>query len=173
VRFEGHAIQEPAFPDDDGSAAADVVAGLASYDADPGAGYAAALAALQESRVLVPVVAVLGEVEHDARGLAREKDSDMATVLLTGRDGRTALLAFTSTAAMQAWNPQARPIAVTVRDAARSALQEQAGALLVDVAGPVQLAVEGSDLRDLADGLVLRRVADGWGWTRPLGPDVT
>lgn len=173
MRFDGHTIQEPAFPDDDGSAAPDVTAALTAYDADPGAGYAAAVAAVQDSRVLVPVLAVLGEVEHDERGLAREKDSEMAAVFLTGRDGRTALLAFTSTAAMRTWNPQARPVAVTAREAARSAVQEQASALLVDVAGPVQLAVEGQDLSDLAEGLVLRRVAgsDGtpaWGWTRPM-----
>jgi hypothetical protein len=168
VRFEGHTIQEPAFPDDDGSAAPAVTAALLAYDADPAAGHAAALAALQDSRLLVPVVAVLGEVEHDERGLAREKDSEMAAVLLTGRDGRTALLAFTSTAAMRAWNPQARPVAVTAREAARSAVQEQAGALLIDVAGPVLFAVDGQELGDLAAGLVLRQVAGGWGWTRSM-----
>lgn len=168
MRFEGHTIQEPDFPDDDGSAAADVTAALAAYDADPAAGHAAALAALQDTRLLVPVLAVLGDVEYDERGLAREKNSEMAAVLITGRDGRTALLSFTSTSAMQAWNPKARPVAVTAREAARSALQDQAGALLVDVAGPVLFAVEGQDLHDLADGLVLRPVDDGWGWTRRL-----
>ena len=57
------------------------------------------MAALAGSRVLVPVVAVLGEVEHDAAGLTRDKDSDMAAVLLRGADGRLALLAFSGTTA--------------------------------------------------------------------------
>ena len=164
-------IAEPEFPDDDGSAAAAVTEALATYDADPATGRAPALAALQDSRVLVPVVAHLGEVEIDERGLAHDKTSDMATVLTTGRDGRTALLSFTSSATMRAWNPQARPVAVSARQAARAALQDGADALLVDLAGPVLLAVEGDDLRDLAAGLELRRVTgpsgEGWGWTTP------
>jgi hypothetical protein len=168
VSFHGPSLQEPAFPDDDGSAAPEVTAALAAYDADPATGHHAALAALQDSRVLVPVVAVLTEVEHDEHGLARDKSSEMAAVLVTGRDGRKALLAFTSTDAMRAWNPEARPVAVTAREAARSALHDGADALVVDIAGPALFPVEGDDLRDLAAGLVLRKVGDGWGWTRPL-----
>lgn len=168
MSFHGRSLAEPAFPDDDGSASAAVTAALTAYDADPERGHPAAVAALQDARLLVPVVAVLGEVEVDEHGRAHDKSSDMAAVLLTGRDGRTALLAFTSTATMRAWNPEARPVAVGARQAALAALDDGADALLVDVAGPVLLAVEGPDLRDLAAGLVLRPVADGWGWTRPM-----
>lgn len=163
------ALAEPEFPGDDGSADPSVTSALAAYDADPQAGHRPALAALQDSRLLVPVVATLGEVEHDEHGLAHDKSSDMAAVLLTGRDGRTALLSFTSTAALQAWNPQARPVAVSARQAARAAQQDGADALVVDLAGPVLFAIEGSDLRDLADGLVLRPLGGSWAWTRPVG----
>jgi hypothetical protein len=168
VSFHGHSLQQPAFPDDDGSTSPEVAAALAAYDADPEAGHHGALAALQDSRLLVPVVAVLTEVEHDEQGRARDKSSEMAAVLITGRDGRTALLAFTGTDAMRAWNPEARPVAVGAREAARAALQDGAEAVVVDVAGPVLFPVEQQDLHDLADGLVLQRVEDGWGWTRPL-----
>lgn len=161
-------LAPPAFPDDDGSTPPEVAAALAAYDADPDTGHVGAIAALQDSRVLVPVVAVLGEVEHDADGLAHDKTSDMATVLVTGRDGRTALLAFTSTATMAAWNPEARPVVVPARQAARAALQDGAAALVVDLAGPVLLAVEDQDLRDLAAGLVLRQIDQRWAWTRPV-----
>jgi hypothetical protein len=163
------ALAEPEFPGDDGSAAPEVTVVLAAYDADPESGHRPALAALQDSRLLVPVVATLGEVEYDERGLAHDKTSDMATVLITGRDGRRALLSFTCTASLQAWNPDARPVGVSARQAARAALQDGAAALLVDLAGPVLFVVEGQDLRDLADGLVLRRVEDAWAWTRAVG----
>src|SRR5690242_9975111 len=76
VSFHGHGLQQPAFPDDDGTADPAVTAALAAYDADPAAGHAAALAALQDSRLLVPVVATLGEVEHDEQGLAHDKSSE-------------------------------------------------------------------------------------------------
>lgn len=159
-------IPDPGFADDDGSADPAVTAVLLSYAEDPTGRHAEVLAVLQDSRVLVPVMAVLGEVEYDEQGLAHDKSSDMATVLITGRDGRTALLSFTSTATLEAWNPQARPVAVELRKAALSALQDGAAALLVDVAGPVLFAVEGEELQALAEGLVLRRVGEGWGWTR-------
>ncbi len=165
-------IPNPGFAGDDGTADPAVTAALAAYDRDPRSTHAATLAVLQHSRVLVPVMAVLGEVEYDDRGLAHDKTSDMATVLITGRDGRTALLSFTSTGSLGAWNAEARPVAVELRLAARSAIQDGADALLIDVAGPVLFAVEGEELRALADGLVLRPVTsegnDGWGWTRSM-----
>ena len=119
-------IPDPGFPDDDGEASPEVAAALLAYDADPDRRHDATLAVLQHARLLVPVVAVLGEVEHDERGLAHDKTSDMATVLMTGRDGRSALLAFTSTEALHRWNPEARPVPVPVRTAAAAAVQDGA-----------------------------------------------
>ena len=161
-------IPDPGFADDDGSARAGVAAALAAYDAEPEVLHAATLALLQDTRVLVPVMAVLGEVEYDENGLAHDKTSDMATVLITGRDGRTALLSFTSTEALAAWNAEARPVAVELRKAALSAIQDGADALVLDIAGPVLFAVEGAELQALAEGLVLQRVDGGWGWTRSM-----
>jgi hypothetical protein len=162
VAFE-RVIPDPGFSGDDGSAVAQVAEALAAYRSDA-VNRAAALAALQDSRVLVPVMAVLGDVEYDGNGLAHDKTSDMATVLITGRDGRKALLAFTSTASLEAWNPEARPVAVELRKAALSAIQDGAAAVVLDVAGPVPFPIEEDDLRSLAEGHLLLRVAGGWGW---------
>jgi hypothetical protein len=159
-------IPDPGFAGDDGSAAPELAAALDRWQRDPTT-YPEALAALQRSRLLVPVVAVLGEVEHDADGLAREKDSDMATVLVQGADGRLALLAFTGAAELAGWDPQARPVPVATRVAAQSALQDGAAALVVDLAGPVRFVVEGDDLCGLAEGWTLARVAGGTAWIRP------
>lgn len=161
-------IPDPGFPDDDGSASGELVAALTAWATDPTT-YPETMAALQRSRLLVPVVAVLGEVEYDDAGLAHDKTSDMATVLLQGTDGRLALLAFTGTAAMTAWDPEARPVPVAAPLAARSALQDGAAALLVDVAGPVRFVVEGDDLRGLAEGWALARSGGTLAWIRPAG----
>ena len=144
-------LAAPAFPDDDGAADPAVVAALAAYEAGTG-DHAAAVAALAPGRLIVPVVAVLGEVEVDEQGLARDKSSDMAAVLMQGRDGRTALLAFTSLATLAAWDPEARPVPVPAPTAALAAVQEQAAAVVVDIAGPVAFVVEGDALRALASG---------------------
>ena len=89
---------------------------------------------------------------------------EMATVLLTGRDGRQALLAFTGLDSLAAWQADARPVPVGARDAARSALEEQAAALLLDVAGPTPYAVEGEALQGLARGWSVVQTADGPAW---------
>lgn len=162
-------ILASSFPDDTGAAAPDVTAALATWEGDPGH-YPAALAALQRSRLLVPVVAVLGEVETGADGLARDKSSDMAAVLLRGADGRLALLAFTSTETLAAWDPDARPVPVPAPVAAQSAVQDEAAALVVDVAGPVPFVVEGEDLVGLAAGWRLARVGERTAWIRPTSP---
>jgi hypothetical protein len=119
--------------------------------------------------VLVPVVAVLGEVEYDEQGRAHDKTSDMAAVLMRGRDGRTALLAFTGSESLRRWNPEARPVPVPVAKAAEAALQDGAAALVVDVAGPARFVIEEDDLRALAEGRTLVEVSGGYGWVSP-GP---
>lgn len=158
-------IPDPGFAGDDGSVDAEVTAALAAYEADPRAGYHPALAVLQDRRVLVPIVAA--PADTPAPEPVGGKTTEMAAVLMTGRDGRTALLAFTGTAALTTWNPQARPVPVTVPDAARAAREDGADALLVDVAGPVLLVVEGEDLRALAEGSRLAPVGEHWAWLRP------
>ncbi|HET9423646.1 MAG TPA: SseB family protein [Nocardioides sp.] len=159
-------LQGSEYPDDTGEASPLLAAALDGYAADE-ARFPDVLAALGASRLLVPVVAVLGEVEAGADGLARDKSSDMATVLLRGADGRSALLAFSSTTTLGAWDPEGRPVPVPTRTAALSAVQEGADALLIDVAGPVTVAVEGDDLRALASGWRLARAGDRVGWVAP------
>lgn len=165
-RFAGAEILQSSFPDDDGGIAPALEAALQAYDRTPHA-FGDVVQALAPSRLLVPVVAVLGEVEYDAQGLAHDKSSDMATVLVTGADGRQALLAFTSTASLHRWNPEARPVPVPAPVAAQSAVQEKAAALVVDIAGPVTFVLEEQDLEAFAAGWTLARVGDRTGWIRP------
>jgi hypothetical protein len=127
-------------PDDTGAADPALAAALAAYAEDP-AREAEVLAALPGARLLVPVVAELGEAETGPDGLVRDKSADMATVLMRGADGRLALLAFTGLEAMHRWDPDARPVPVPAPTAALAAMQDGGEALLIDVAGPVAYAV--------------------------------
>jgi hypothetical protein len=159
-------IPDPGFAGDDGGVPAGLAAALAAYSADPDRLHSPTLAVLQHARLLVPVVAVLGEVEHDEHGRPHDKTSDMATVLMQGRDGRSALLAFTGTDALRRWDPAARPVPVPVRQAAQAALHDSASALVVDVAGPVLFVVEEAELRSLADGYTLMELNGRHAWVR-------
>ncbi len=141
---------DPGFSDDDGSADPRLSEALAAWAADRTA-EPRVLEALQKARLLVPVVAVLGEAEVDANGLRREKTSDMAVPTLVAGD-RRALPAFTSTDALSRWDPAARPVAVPLHQALRAVAHEKADTLVLDMAGPVPFEITGRALLALAEG---------------------
>ncbi|MFD3547168.1 SseB family protein [Streptomyces sp. NPDC058655] len=144
-------IPDPGFSDDDGSADPRLTAALAAWAQDR-AKEPEVLAALKGARLLVPVVAVLGEVETDPEtGLKREKTSDMAVPTLRAGD-RRALPAFTSIASLALWDPAARPVAVPLHQALAAAAHEKADTLVLDLAGPVAYQLTGSALLALAEG---------------------
>jgi hypothetical protein len=152
-------IPRPAFAGDDGTADPGLSRALADAARDPAA-EPRLLAALARARLLVPVVAVLGEdgtTEADATGpdgapLKREKSSEMAVLSLAVPSGRRALPVFTATETLARWRPDARPVPVTAAQALRAAHQENADTLVVDVAGPVTYELTGAALRALAAG---------------------
>jgi len=144
-------LASPQFPGDDGSVAPELATVLGDA--------IAVLQVLPTVRLFVPIVAMLGEVPAEG-----DKNADMAAVLMTGADGRQALLAFSSVATMNAWDPQARPVPVLGRDAALATLDEGASAILLDLGSPGFTVVEADDVRHLAAGhrLVLSEVGAAW-----------
>ncbi|WP_345589972.1 SseB family protein [Streptomyces marokkonensis] len=143
-------IPDSGYSDDDGSADPRLSAALAAWAEDRTA-LTPVLEALADARLLVPVVAVLGEVEEDGNGLRREKTSDMAVPTLKA-GGRTALPAFTSTGSLARWDPGARPVAVPVHQALQAAAHEKADTVVLDLAGPVPFELTGKVLLALAEG---------------------
>ncbi|CAM5565575.1 MULTISPECIES: SseB family protein [Streptomyces] len=143
-------IPDSPFSDDDGSADPGLSAALAAWAEDRTA-EAPVLGALKDARLLVPVVAVLGEVEEDENGLRREKTSDMAVPTLKAGD-RTALPAFTSTESLARWDPEARPVAVRLHQALEAAAHEKADTIVLDMAGPVPYELTGRALLAVAEG---------------------
>jgi hypothetical protein len=121
------------------------------------------LIALAGSRLLVPVIAVLADDGSGAADLANaaghhpaapaggEKASEMAMPEIVGRDGRRALPAFTCAASLQRWRAGARPVPVPAAGVWQSAVAESR-AVVIDIAGPVPIVVEGSRLAALAAG---------------------
>ncbi|MFE2285875.1 SseB family protein [Streptomyces sp. NPDC059443] len=144
-------IPDPGFSDDDGSADPRLSAALAAWAEDRST-EPEVLAALKGARLLVPVVAVLGEVETDPEtGLGREKTSDMAVPTLRAGD-RRALPAFTSIASLARWDPAARPVAVPLHQALAAAAHEKADTVVLDLSGPVTYQLTGPALLALAEG---------------------
>ncbi|HET9897191.1 MAG TPA: SseB family protein [Streptosporangiaceae bacterium] len=80
-----------------------------------------------------------------------EKATDIAMPTLVGLDGRRALPAFTSLESLKRWRADVRPVPATALAVWQAACAEMS-AVVIDVAGPVPFAVEGSRLTALARG---------------------
>jgi hypothetical protein len=150
------AAGEPRFRDDNGSAEPRVAAALAAFGSGRGSEHVA-LTALADARLLVPIVAVAagsdGERESPGQVLADGGDSgaEMSLPTLVGRDGRRAIPAFTCVESLAMWQRQARPVPVPAGQVWRAAAEDSC-AVVVDVAGPVPIAVDGARLAALAGG---------------------
>jgi hypothetical protein len=153
------------FADDDGSADPAVAAALAAFARGAGS-ERDALTALAGARLLVPIVArEPGPAVHaspgqgagpappgsPARPGSAGHGAELALPTLIGRDGRPAIPAFTSLAALRAWRPGARPVPVAARQVWQAAVQDRC-AVVIDVGGPVPIAADGARLAALAAG---------------------
>ena len=126
-------------------------AALAAFAAGTGSEQAA-LTALARVRLLVPVVAAPAQ---DSGGRVAREDAEKATEMsiptLVGHDGRPAVPAFTSLDAMVRWRPGARPVPVEAGRVWQSAAADSC-AVVLDIAGPVPVAIDGARLAALASG---------------------
>lgn len=141
------------YRDDRGHADPALAAALSAY-ADGTGGERAVLTALAASRLLVPVVPVRPEAgaANAAPGAdAGDEDTEMAIPSLVGADGRLAMVAFTCADSLRRWRPTARPVPVPASAVFQAAVAESS-AIVIDVAGPVALTVEGTRLTALATG---------------------
>lgn len=118
VPWEGRSFDSNPFADDDGSANPDLIAALAEFRSNPG-DPRAVFEAFAKSRLLIPLLADLGESGEGAHGQTVDKSADLSIVTVQTPDGQTGLPVFSSVAAMAVWNKAARPVPA---DAIRVAL---------------------------------------------------
>jgi hypothetical protein len=158
-----------AFQGDDGQASRQTRELLAAHGGKGSPdSYLRAVASLCGDRLLVPLVATATRIGRTAGPLASDREAEMAVVLLQGRDGRRAMLAFTGLDSLQVWQEGVRPVPVTLDVAAKTALAEGATALLIDPAGPHTLSIEGVVLHELAAGhRLVETVQNEFGWAVP------
>ncbi len=162
VPWAGRTLTGQPFAGDDGTAAAGLLAALTGWrNRGDQSALMDVVRAWAPTRVLVPIVAVLGEGE-DLRSAAEhgqgDKSADMALVTITGPDGRRILPTFSSTAALTAWSPTARPVPVEAARAAQAAVVEGCDVIAIDPAGPIDC---------LLPRPAVWAVAQGRGWLPP------
>ncbi|MGN6446773.1 SseB family protein [Amnibacterium sp.] len=152
--FAGRSFEPSPWGHDDGTAPAAYVEALAAFHAGE-AGVEAVVDALRGARLLVPLLAEVGERGETASGHAFDKTAELALVTVAGPDGRRVLPAFSSAAAMQAWNPKARPVPAPARQVALGAASDGTELVVIDAATD-RFGVRRSALEALARDLPWR-----------------
>jgi hypothetical protein len=120
VPWEGRSFEANNFSTDNGETPESLIPILA----DKPVSKAAIVEALKGSRLLIPLIAELGEGEVGPNGLLVEKSADLAIVAVATPDGQSAIPAFTSVGEMSKWNSNARPVPVTAEKVCLAAAGE-------------------------------------------------
>ncbi|TFD23745.1 SseB family protein [Cryobacterium sp. TMS1-13-1] len=137
---------------DDGAAPAALAAALARFQARE-AGEESVIDAIRGSRLLIPLVTKLGEAAVNARGQTVDKTQELSIITVEGPDGRAVLPVFSSTAAMAAWNPLARPVPADAVRVALAAAQEDTDLVVLDPTSPGEFIIRRPALWAIAQSL--------------------
>jgi len=151
VPFAGRAFHANPGAGDDGTAPPHVIEAIRRFRMRE-VGAPEVVAVLHAARLLVPLVAVRGDEGVGAHGQLVDKTQELSIVTVRGPDGRAVLPAFTSVAALQAWDPAARPIPIEAPRVALAAASEGTPLVVVDAGSDTEFAVRRPALRALATG---------------------
>lgn len=140
VPWQGRTFENHTGVDDDGSAPGVLIEALDRFRSGE-LGEAEVVAALRECRLLIPLVAALGEAGTDANGMVVDKRQDLSIVTVAARDGRPALPVFTSVEAMSRWNQKARPVPADAVRVALAAAGENTDIVVLDPGSPSEFVL--------------------------------
>ena len=140
IPWAGRHFEPSASSDDDGSAPEALLAAIHGFQLGE-LGEADVIDALRDARLLIPLVAELGEEGQTEAGLKLDKTQELSIVTVEGPDGRTVLPAFSSVDAMKHWQPSARPIPVPAVRVALAAVSEHTDLIVLDATTDTEFAI--------------------------------
>jgi hypothetical protein len=139
-QFATHGVADTDFADDDGTAPEHLLTALGRFRAGEAVA-SEVVDTLRTSRLLIPLLATLAEAGAGVDGLTADKSAELSIVTVAGPDGRNVLPVFSSVAAMQRWNPAARPVPADAVKVALAAASEQTDLVVLDPTSPTEFSV--------------------------------
>jgi hypothetical protein len=152
VPWEGRSFEPNNFSGDDGSADAALVKAITALRASTGS-VEAVVDAFRSARLLVPLLAKLGESEVGAHGVLVDKSAELSIVTVETPDQQNGLPVFSSVESMKVWNADARPVPVDAVKAALAAAQEGNTRIILDAASPTEFVIRRPAIAAVAQGL--------------------
>ncbi|MBX3087553.1 MAG: SseB family protein [Cryobacterium sp.] len=138
--WAGRQFEVNRFPNDDGTAPPELIEAVSGFQ-NRVIGISEVARVFALSRVLVPLLTVLGEEGRTAEGKRVDKSQELSVVNVEAPDGRRALPVFSSVAAMSKWNPKARPVAIEGSRVAFSAVEEGTELVILDPMSETEIAL--------------------------------
>lgn len=138
--WAGRSFEQNRFETDDGAADPGLLAALGDFR-EGRATAAAVVDALRHARLLIPLVAHLGDSGEDEHGRLVDKTQELSIVTVAGPDGRSVLPVFSSVGSMSAWNPRARPVPADGERVALAAAGEGTDLVVLDPTSPTEFVV--------------------------------
>ena len=152
VTWEGRELEENRFAGGDGSAPKEFVTAISGFRSGD-LGQADVVDALRVSRLLVPLLAQLGASEIGANGLKIDKSAELSIVTVKAPDDQDALVVFSSVAAMQRWNPSARPVPTDAIRVCLAAASQLSTRVVIDPGSETQFVIRRPAIARIAQSL--------------------
>ena len=152
VPWEGRELEENRFAGDDGSAPKEFLTAISGFRSGA-LGQADVVDALRVSRLLVPLLAKLGESEIGANGLKVDKSAELSIVTVKAPDDQDALVVFSSVAAMQRWNPSARPVPTDAIRVCLAAASQLSTRVVIDPGSETEFVIRRPAIARMAQSL--------------------
>jgi hypothetical protein len=152
VPWEGRELEKNRFAGDDGSAPEEFVTAISGFRSGD-LGQADVVDALRVSRLLVPLLAQLGESEIGANGLKVDKSAELSIVTVKSPDDQDALVVFSSVAAMQRWNPSARPVPTDAIRVCLAAASQLSTRVVIDPGSETEFVIRRPAIARIAQSL--------------------
>lgn len=152
VPWAGRSFDINPYTGDSGEADANLIEAISKFKSGQ-TGSDEVLKALGQARLLIPLIANLGEGEEGAHGYQVDKSADLSIVTVLTPDNQKALPVFSSVAAMNHWNPEARPVPNDGRKVALAAASEGNTRLVLDPMSETEFVVRRPGIAAIAQGL--------------------
>lgn len=157
VPWEGRALEENRFAGDDGQAPKELIEVIASFRQGL-VGAEKVVDQIRTSRLLVPLIAELGEAEIGPHGKLVDKSAELSVVTVKSPDNQDSLVVFSSVASMSNWNPTARPVPTDAVRVCLAAASQLSTRVVLD---------PGSETEFVLRRPVIAKIAQSFAWLPP------
>jgi hypothetical protein len=150
--WEGRSFEENSFADDDGKAPAELVAAIAAFRGGQ-IGAEQVVDQIRISRLLVPLIAQLGESEIGAHGQQVDKSAELSIVTVKSPDDQESLVVFSSVEAMSLWNPASRPVPTDAIRVCLAAASQMSTRVVLDPGSETEFVIRRPAIAKIAQSL--------------------